>query len=669
MAGASELQVGGRYRLIELVGQGGMGRVWRGHDELLDREVALKEVSLPQSPLADDSDQLIARTMREAQAAARLNHPNIVDVYDAVQEGNAPWIVMEFVYGPSLGDVLADAGPLDWTQVAAVGADLTDALAHAHALGVVHRDLKPDNVLLADHRAVITDWGIARVLDESARLTPSGMRIGTPQFLSPEHIEGSPAEAPGDLWALGATLYTAVEGHPPFDRPTLTAVVAAILTQPVPPPQHAGPLAPLLGALLAKAPEQRPDARTAAESLANLLAAPTDEPATLPMRTPTTPAEDTLLRKRAGRSESGVGRAGTVRWKTRVGGSGDFSVVVSGGSVYINSDNGRARAFDATTGQERWSTKIGFRVGTHSSLGVSGWKIYLGGDDHRVYALDAATGEKLWRTKIGGHVRGAPTVSNGMVFVGSDDGCVYALTADEGEDFFSRETPGGWSHVSEDGRGWYETRSSVEPVLWRARTDGKIDASPAVSDGGVYIGSHDHYVYALDAADGQIRWRTPTGGAIHATPTVSDEVVYIGSRDHCAYALDAATGQIRWRTELGGEVDSLPAVSHGIVHTANHFGHVYALDAATGEIRWRTELGDQVDTSPAVSHGIVYTGSKDGHVLGLDALTGERHWHWQCPAGGQWRIRPSHRFRSSPAVSGWNIYIGCGRFVYALQAR
>jgi hypothetical protein len=294
MAGQAGQLLCGRYRLVEPVGKGAMGQVWRGYDEILARLVAVKEILLPEGLQGTARDNLIARTLREARAAARLHHPGIVTVYDAVQFDAVPWIVMEFVSGPSLEEVIARDGRLPWEQVAALGADLADALAHAHAAGVVHRDLKPGNVLLAGRRTVLTDFGVARILDATTELTAEGTLIGTPQYMAPEQIEGESIRAPVDLWALGATLFTALEGCPPFDGPTLTAVLAAILTRPPPTTQHAGPMSPIISALLSKAPSQRPDAAALTRQLTVLLrsgspvltvrppgTAPPSEPATV----------------------------------------------------------------------------------------------------------------------------------------------------------------------------------------------------------------------------------------------------------------------------------------------------------------------------------------------------------------------------------------------------
>lgn len=250
--------IGGRYRLTERIGSGGMGTVWRAWDELVGREVAVKQPRLPGDPVDDVHQRAANRLYREARAAARVDHPAAVAIHDVVVEGGLPWIVMELIRGESLDDVLR-RGPLKPTDTARIGFAVVGALHAAHSVGIVHRDVKPANVLLGSHgRVVLTDFGIAHIQGEES-LTASGEFVGSLEFIAPERMSGQGAGAASDLWSLGVLLYAAVEGWSPFRRTTVESTLAAILSDEPPQPRQAGDLAPLITQLLAKDPGQRPD--------------------------------------------------------------------------------------------------------------------------------------------------------------------------------------------------------------------------------------------------------------------------------------------------------------------------------------------------------------------------------------------------------------------------
>ncbi|WP_026239468.1 serine/threonine-protein kinase [Parafrankia discariae] len=248
-----------RYRLDTPIGRGGAGVVWCGEDELLQRPVAIKEILVPMAGAQAERDAIRARVLREARALARLHSPAIVSVFDVVEEHERHWIVMELVDADSLGDTIKNHGPLPFDQVAAIGLALADALAAAHSAGVLHRDVKPGNVLLGrDNRVRLTDFGIAAT-EGDVTLTGTGALVGSPAYIAPERVRGSSGTPASDLWGLGATLYSAVEGCPPFEGPETYAVLSAVVEGRRRPFRLAGPLRGLLTDLLDRPAELRPD--------------------------------------------------------------------------------------------------------------------------------------------------------------------------------------------------------------------------------------------------------------------------------------------------------------------------------------------------------------------------------------------------------------------------
>nr|WP_324290346.1 protein kinase [Streptomyces sp. H27-H1] len=266
----------GRYRLGGVLGKGGMGTVWRAEDETLGRTVAVKELRFGSGVDDDEKRRLITRTLREAKAIARIRSGGAVTVYDVVDEDGRPWIVMELIEGPSLAEFIRESGPLSPRRAAEVGLAVLDVLRAAHRQGILHRDVKPSNVLLADHgngRVVLTDFGIAQVEGDPS-VTSTGMLVGAPSYISPERARGQRPGPPADMWSLGGLLYAAVEGVPPYDKGSALATLTAVMTEPVEPPKNAGPLTEVIYGLLVKDPAHRLDDDRARALLTAVIDAP-----------------------------------------------------------------------------------------------------------------------------------------------------------------------------------------------------------------------------------------------------------------------------------------------------------------------------------------------------------------------------------------------------------
>ncbi|MFE7896340.1 serine/threonine-protein kinase [Streptomyces sp. NPDC057424] len=268
-----------RYRLGKVLGRGGMGTVWRAEDETLGRTVAVKELRFPSNIDEEEKRRLITRTLREAKAIARIRNKSAVTVFDVVQEDDRPWIVMELVEGKSLAEVIREDGLLEPKRAAEVGLAVLDVLRSAHREGILHRDVKPSNVLIAeDGRVVLTDFGIAQVEGDPS-ITSTGMLVGAPSYISPERARGHKPGPAADLWSLGGLLYAAVEGAPPYDKGSAIATLTAVMTEPLEEPKNAGPLKDVIHGLLTKDPAQRLDDAGARAMLDSVLHAPaTAEP-------------------------------------------------------------------------------------------------------------------------------------------------------------------------------------------------------------------------------------------------------------------------------------------------------------------------------------------------------------------------------------------------------
>ncbi len=264
--------LGGRYRLIRIVGRGAMGQVWAAHDVVLNRAVAIKEVNLPPGMPTSEVDQIVQRTMREARAVASVSDPHVVTIYDMLNLPHGPAIVMELLSARSLAEIVNRDGPRTDTETATIGLSVATGLLAAHSAGITHRDVKPGNVLICDDgRIKLTDFGIARSAGEQG-ITATGLLLGSPAYISPEVASGRSADARSDAWGLGALLFACVQGVPPFDRGSPLATLTAVVQDAVPPHPLAGRLDGVIRGLLVKDPAARMSIAVARRAMQGIVA-------------------------------------------------------------------------------------------------------------------------------------------------------------------------------------------------------------------------------------------------------------------------------------------------------------------------------------------------------------------------------------------------------------
>lgn len=379
-------RVAGRYRLLQVIGSGGMGTVWRAYDELLSREVAVKELRQPPGTSESDATTLAERTLREARAAGRLANPHVVTVYDVVVDDDRPWIVMELLRARSLAAVIAEEGPLPPDRVARIGLQVLSALEDAHRHDMLHRDVKPGNVMLGSGDWVtLTDFGLVTVTGDP-HLTAAGVVLGSPSYLAPERTRASAEPGPAsDLWSLGATLYTAAEGQPPFERDSAIETVSAVLNDKPTAMRRAGPLKGALSGLLRKDPERRVDSAEAraqleraasatrsrtSDQLPPARAAPLPAP---PPRAPESSAPDPQpVQIPAPRAEPRKGPGPRPRWRILAAVGATVAVIaVAVGFVATRGSDSTTGASDSAPGSEAAPSPVvpeapeAYRITTH----------------------------------------------------------------------------------------------------------------------------------------------------------------------------------------------------------------------------------------------------------------------------------------------------------------
>ncbi len=658
------------YRVEGILGRGGMGVVYRAADERLGRSVAVKVIAPEQA--RDPAFQ--RRFSEESRSAAAIDHPNVLPVYEAGEQDGLLFLATRLVDGDDLAELIRAEDAFGPERAVGLVEQVAAALDAAHGSGLVHRDVKPANVLVTGipgrgggEHCYLTDFGLAKQDDAQTGLTATGQFVGTLDYIAPEQVQGEKLDGRADQYALAAMLFQLLVGAPPFSRDSSPALIWAHMNDPPPSVSEYRPGLPReLDAVIARGMAKRPDERfgscaALAAAARAALAGTAPEPITAaPAETIAAPAE------RASPPAAGVAAEPPRRHRRplALAGIAALLAVAAGAWVLLGSDSGSAEPTRLAVGDERWTASTGDAI--LSTPAVSGATLIIGSDDRTVYAFDAGDGKELWTAPTDGPVRSSPLLAGGTAYVGSFDGNLYALAARNGREqwiaptgfevFSSPALSGETVVVGAEGVLAIDSDSGAEQ--WRFDTGGAVNSSPAIEDGTAYVGADDGSLHALALGSGRERWSTELDGdPVNSSPAVAEGTAYVGADDGL-HAVDAESGDQNWQLDVPGGINSSPAVSEGTVFVGTRDGSVLAVDAASGEQVWRFEAGDAVDSSPAISGGVVYVGANDGIVYGLDAESGEE----------RWRFDAGEAVVASPVLAGGLVYVATdGGDIYAVE--
>jgi outer membrane protein assembly factor BamB/tRNA A-37 threonylcarbamoyl transferase component Bud32 len=597
-----------RYEILAVLGLGGMGAVYEARDlrfSAVTKIIAVKEMN---NSAADPRLRRIGiqNFEREANILASLSHPGIPKIFDYFSESNRSYLILEFIEGQNLEDVL-DTHRQPFTQEEAVdwALQICDVLAYLHSQKppVIFRDIKPGNLMLKpDGRIMVIDFGIAKVFEHGQR----GTMIGTEGYSPPEQYRGV-AEPRGDLYALGATLHHLLSGRDPRLEPPFTFHERPIhLFNPSVSPDVE---AAVMKALAYDAQERFGSALEMAQALSNAVPRAQRVTAGLVM--------DTIA----------IHQEVKPKWTFTCEDEVRSSPRIANGLLFVGCYDNNLYALDVGTGSFIW--KHATEGGIASTPCVYQETILFGSEDGSLYAVSQQSGHKNWNCPTNGPVRSSARVEYDHAFFGSDDGGLYAVNLQSGR------------------------------VVWQFQSAGPIRSTPFIVSERIYFGSDDGYIYALDMRNGTIKWKYNTHRRVTSSPVLRENLLYVGSADGHLYSLNAGSGWPVWRFRTNGHVLSSPAVVGDTVFVGSADGCVYAVDAQTGRLRWKYETGGPVTSSPAATTDTVYIGSNDGAVHAIDARQGRGLWHYVT--GGP--------VPSSPVIADGVIYVGStDHKVYALPA-
>jgi len=622
----------GKYRILELLGSGAFADVFLSEDPITKRKVAIKRCSA----VGSKRESLLS----ECRLLVQLNHANIVNVYDADIIKPYFIIVMEYMAGGSLREVINNAkrkGLKVSTELACkIIINILSALSYAHSKNVVHRDVKPENILFsADKVAKLGDFGIAKMLETTQRAAYT--RIGTVPYMAPEQLLGR-AVFQSDIYACGVVLYEILTGVRAFDGDTDYVIMKKIESADFKRPRLIRPDIPewLEGVIMrAMAKDTDRRYRNAGDMIKDIRSG--IESKTISGGYQPDIGKDMVQKgvrgsivalsegELVGREEHRIASTGSLIWRYETGGWVDSSPTIYNGRLYVGSDDNYIYCLSAESGELIWRYKTGDWV--YSSPTIDNGRLYVGSHDGYIYCLSADSGELIWRYKTGDYVFSSPTIYNGRLYVGSRDNYIYCLSAESGE------------------------------LIWRYKTGGIVESSPTIYNGRLYVGSWDNYIYCLSAESGDLIWRYETGGSVGSSPTIYNGRLYVGSGDNYIYCLSADSGELIWRYKTGSYVSSSPTIYNGRLYVGSLDNYIYCLSENSGDLIWRYETGAEVFSSPTIYNGRLYVGSWDNYIYCLSAESGDLIWRYKT--GGS--------VGSSPTIYNGRLYVGSDdTYIYCL---
>lgn len=600
---------GSRYVVEEVIGQGGMGHVYRVMDTHLSKRRALKEM-IPQ--MGTPEAELI-NYRREAEMLLTQEHPGIPQIYDWFIEYHRAYIVLQYIPGDNLERRLTNApGYLTQEQVGEWMLQLCRIVTHLHSQRppIIFRDIKPNNIILTpEGRIVLVDFGIAKTFVHDEEHT----NVGTNGYAPPEQYKRQ-AEPRSDIYAIGATMHHLLTRSDPRKEAPFT------FTERMPRALNAA-ISPQMETVIMKCLEMKADDRyQSCEELALAIESalglgPVDDTSHFRATRGSGSYTRSSWSPALGPTSTLVGAASPL-WTYETEEEIRATPCVGPDLVYIGSYDNSLYAVDKRNGSLRWKFATDGGICSRPVL----WRdlIILGSEDFNIYGLDARTGAEVWRYRTWHHVRSSPRVYQDIVYVGSDDGHMHAI----------------------------DPRSGT--MLWRFQTYREVQSSAAYASGLVFFGSRDNYVYGVDALTGEKKWGFRTNGPVISAPCVVDDYVYVGSYDFSVYCLEAKSGWRAWEERTEKFIISSPTVSGDQLYIGSTDGHLYALNRRTGRRLWRYRAGNQVNSTPEVAAGIVYFGSIDRSLYALDANEGQLRWRYETE-----NIVPG-----SPVAADGVVYIG-----------